>query len=111
MRTETDMELRIVVAALAVWKVCQVLAYEDGPWDLMIWLRRNLYPSQGRFLLRFRAELAQGLNCVACSSVWVSWIPALWIATSWKEWAILWLAIAGLATILDHLEHFYYRSR
>jgi hypothetical protein len=105
------MELRIVVAVLAVWKVCQVLAYEDGPWDLMIWLRRHLHPGQGRDPLKIRSMLSQGLNCVACSSVWIAWLPAWWIASGWKEWAVLWLAIAGAATILDHLEYFYYRSR
>ena len=105
------MGLKIVVAALAVWKVCQVLAYEDGPWDLMIWIRKSLYPKQGRFLLRFRAELAQGLNCVSCSSVWFAIVPAVWLGQGWQERTLLWLAIAALATILDHLEHFYYRSR
>jgi hypothetical protein len=105
------MGLKIVVAALAVWKVCQVLAYEDGPWDLMIRIRRGLYPKEGRDRLKFKVTFLQMLGCISCSSVWFAIVPAVWLGQGWQERTLLWLAIAALATILDHLEHFYYRSR
>jgi hypothetical protein len=54
--------IRFVLTALAVWRVTHLLAQEDGPWDLIVRLRRSL--GQG--------SLGQLMDCFYCLSLWVA---------------------------------------
>jgi hypothetical protein len=103
---ETGMGLRIAVAALAVWKVCQILAYEDGPWDLVIRLRKSLYRERDRLKNRERisGQVLLMISCVSCSSFWVSIPAAFWVTSIWQDRIVSWLCVAALATVIDHLD-------
>jgi len=83
--------LRILVAALAVWRLTHLLQREDGPFDVIKrsrhWLRR---------------ALLEGLaDCFYCLSLWLAAPFAYFLAASWLDRAMLWPALSGAAIILN----------
>jgi hypothetical protein len=81
--------LRFVLAALAVWRVAFLLAREDGPGKLLKRLRngtRSLLP-----------------GCVKCVSVWIAIPFAFFVSGFWIERFVSWLALAGVAALIDEL--------
>ena len=82
-----------ILGILAVWRVTHLLNAEDGPWDLLVRMRR--LAGQGFF--------GRLLDCFYCLSLWVA-IPFAWLlATDWKELLFLWLAFSGGAILLERL--------
>lgn len=79
---------KLLLAALAVWRVSHLLAREDGPWDI---------------LAKFRHFAGPLFNCIYCLSVWVAIPAALWFRASWVDSIFLWLAVSGAACLLDRL--------
>jgi hypothetical protein len=73
-----------------VWRTTHLLHAEDGPWDLLVRLRRTLKP-----------EPSHGLfDCFYCLSVWVA-LPFAWvIGRNWKERLLLWPALSGGSILL-----------
>lgn len=84
---------RFILSVLAVWRVAHLLAREDGPWDLFYRLRRRL--GQG--------VLGALLDCFQCLSLWVAVPFAFFVAGSWPERAVVWLALSGAACLLERL--------
>jgi hypothetical protein len=82
-----------VLAALAVWRVCHLLAREDGPADAIARLRRAL--GEG-----FWGRL---LDCFHCLSLWVAAPFALLSKPSTIEFFVLWLALSGAACLLERI--------
>jgi hypothetical protein len=81
----------LIVGTLSVWRVTHLFAAEDGPWQLLAWFRR-------RAGVGFFAGL---LDCFYCLSLWIA-APVAWlIGESWKERALLWLALSGGAILLE----------
>ena len=81
------------IAMLAVWRITHLFYAEDGPWDLLLKLRRAA--GEG-----FWASL---LDCFYCLSLWVA-IPAAWLlGTSWKQRILLWPALSGAAILLERI--------
>jgi hypothetical protein len=81
------------IAILAVWRVTHLFNAEDGPWNLLVKLRRAA--GEG-----FWGSL---LDCFCCLSLWVA-IPAAWLlGTDWKQRILLWPAISGAAILLERL--------
>ncbi len=83
----------LLVAALVVFRVTHLLAKEDGPWRLVVRLRRVV--GEG-----FWGEL---LDCFYCLSLWVAAPLALALGTSWSERLLLWPALSGAAILLERL--------
>ncbi len=82
---------RFVVAVLAVWRVSHLLAHEDGPWDLVVRIRKRLGSG-------FLGKLA---DCFYCLSVWVA-APLAWFVTPrWPHVIITWLAVSGGACLFE----------
>jgi len=81
----------LVLGILAVWRVTHLLNAEDGPWQLMIRLRRRA--GHG-----FWAEL---LDCFFCLSLWVAVPFAVLLARRWTEGVLLWLALSAGAILLE----------
>jgi hypothetical protein len=80
-----------IIGTLSVWRVTHLLAAEDGPWRLVVRLRRRA--GEGFF-----GEL---LDCFYCLSLWIA-APVAWvIGGSWKERVLLWLALSGGAILLE----------
>lgn len=83
----------LLVGVLCVWRVTHLLNAEDGPWDLLVRLRRRA--GQGFF-----GEL---LDCFYCLSVWISAPLAWWLGSGWKERLLLWPALSAGAIFVERL--------
>jgi uncharacterized protein DUF1360 len=81
--------LRLVIAALATWRVTHLLAKEDGPFDAVARLRSAL------------GKAGRVLDCFYCVSLWVSAPIALLVTDSVSAWVLAWLALSGAACLLD----------
>jgi Protein of unknown function (DUF1360) len=85
--------IRFGVAAVAVWRVTHLLAYEDGPGDVVVRARARLGES-------WAGEL---MDCFQCLSLWVAAPLALPAARRPREAVPLWLALSGAACLLERL--------
>jgi len=83
----------LVLGVLATWRLAHLLALEDGPFGLVVRLRRRL--GDGR--------LGQMLDCPYCLSLWIAAPLALLLADSLWGWVIAWWAISGGASLLERL--------
>ena len=83
----------IVLTTLCVWRLTHLLQAEDGPWDLVVRLRRA---AGGRFAGKL-------LDCFYCLSLWVS-APFAWgFGETWRERLLLWPALSAVAIFLERL--------
>src|SRR3990167_3650096 len=64
----SDFVVYFTLSVLAVYRVSYMIANEDGPLDVFVFIREKV--SQKNWIGR-------GLNCVLCISVWLSIIPAV----------------------------------
>lgn len=80
------------IGACAVWRAAHLIAYEDGPYDILFGVRRWL--GQG-----FAGRL---IDCFHCVSLWIS-VPALFIQAPWAERLLMWIGISGAACLLERL--------
>jgi len=83
--------LRIALAILATWRITHLIVAEDGPWDIVVRLRRAL--GEG--------ELARLMDCFYCASLWIA-APFAWLGGSDPlAWLVTWLAVSGGASLLE----------
>ena len=81
----------LILGILGVWRITHLFQAEDGPWDLVVQLRRTL----GN---RFWGRL---LDCFYCLSLWVA-APFAWLlGTDPKHRFLLWLAVSAGAILLE----------
>lgn len=80
-----------ILGVLSVWRVTHLLNAEDGPWEVFVRLRK------------FAGSSIWGemLDCFYCLSLWVSAPFALLLSRSWRERALLWLALSAGAILLE----------
>lgn len=83
----------LIITTLAVWRVTHLLAAEDGPWDIVIRIRKRMGHS-------FAGRL---LDCFYCLSLWVAAPFAYFVGESIRERFYLWLAFSGGAILLDRV--------
>ena len=81
----------LVLGALAVWRITHLLAEEDGPWNLVLRLRKAV--GNG-----FWGHL---MDCFNCISLWVALAFSFSIADGWREGLLLWPALSGAAILLE----------
>lgn len=81
----------LVLGVLCVWRVTHLLHAEDGPWDLLVRLRRSV--GNG-----FWGGL---LDCFYCLSLWIALPLALLLGQGWKERLLLWPALSAGAILLQ----------
>lgn len=84
---------RLIIAVLVVWRITHLLQGEDGPWNLIVRLRR--WAGQG-----FWGDL---LDCFYCLSLWVALPAAVLTGQGWRHWLVLWPALSGGAIILERI--------
>jgi hypothetical protein len=82
---------RLVVGLLTVWRITHLLQAEDGPWDILVRLRRAAGNS-------FWGKL---LDCFYCLSLWVAAPLAFLLGQTWLERAWLWPALSAGASLLE----------
>lgn len=83
----------LVIGVLSVWRVTHLLNAEDGPWELVVRLRR----------LAGSGFWAGVLDCFYCLSLWIAAPLAYLLGGSVKERALLWLALSAGAILLERL--------
>ena len=81
---------RFIVALLAVWRITHLLAAEDGPWDIIVWLRRKAG-------LTIAGKL---MDCFYCLSLWIAAPFCFYAAQGALSRAVVWLALSGGASLL-----------
>jgi len=76
-----------------VWWVTHLLNAEDGPWNMVVRLRRLV--GNG-----FWGNL---LDCFYCLSIWVAASIAWLLGGTWGERLLLWPALSGGAILLERV--------
>jgi hypothetical protein len=84
---------RLVLGVLVVWRVTHLLSREDGPWDVVIRLRKQAGAGSWGTLL----------DCFYCLSLWVAAPIALLLVGAWAERLLLWPALSAGAILLERL--------
>ncbi|PWF55593.1 DUF1360 domain-containing protein [Massilia glaciei] len=82
-----------VLGLLASWRLAHLLAYEDGPWDVLVRLRRALGGG----------VLGKLMDCFYCVSLWVALPFGILIGRSTQESVLAWLAMSGAACLLERV--------
>ena len=82
---------RFVLGLLVVWRITHLLQAEDGPWDVVIHLRR--LAGDG-----FWGKL---MDCFYCLSLWIAAPLAFLLGESWSERALLWPSLSAGASLLE----------
>lgn len=82
---------RLVLVALAAWRLTHLLAAEDGPFGLVLRLRQGL--GNGRW--------GQLMDCPYCVSLWVAAPLATLLASDWLGWALGTLALSGAVCLVE----------
>ena len=85
--------LRFVAAVLATWRITHLLVSEDGPFDIVVRLRRL---AGNRFFGRL-------MDCFYCLSFWVAAPLAFLVARRPLDVLLAWLALSGAACLLEGL--------
>lgn len=85
--------IKVVLAALATWRLTHLLAREDGPADLIARLRARLGSS----------SLGHLMDCFNCVSLWVAAPLAWWLASTLGDGIVVWLALSGVACLLERV--------
>ena len=81
----------LVLGTLSVWRITHLLSAEDGPWDLLVRIRRKAGSG-------FWAKL---LDCFYCLSLWIAVPFAVLIGETIRERCFLWLAFSAGAILLE----------
>ena len=82
---------RLTLSVLATWRVSHLIAYEDGPFDVIVRLRRRAGDG----------VLGKLMDCPYCLSLWIAAPLALLLAREPGAWGVAWLAISGGSSLLE----------
>lgn len=82
---------RLALGALCVWRITHLVQAEDGPWDVIVRLRRAVGDGLvGRLL-----------DCFYCLSVWVAVPFAVILGEDWREQLLLIPALSAAAILAE----------
>ena len=84
---------RFLLGILFVWRITHLLSAEDGPWDVVIRLRRSA--GEG-----FLGDL---LDCFYCLSIWISAPVAIFLGEKLGERILLFPALSAGAILLERI--------
>jgi hypothetical protein len=80
-----------LIGTLAVWRLTHLLQAEDGPWDIVVWLRMRAGEGiWGRLL-----------DCFYCLSLWIALPVAGLCGDGWTERLVLWPAFSAGAVLIE----------
>jgi hypothetical protein len=84
---------QLVIASLAVYRVSHLIAFEDGPGDLILRIRKRA--GNG-----WRGKL---MDCPYCLSIWVSFPTAILFSKTINQFLVNWLALSGAVVVIEKL--------
>ncbi len=83
----------LILGSLVVWRVTHLLNAEDGPWKILVRLRKLLS----------RIGLAGLVDCFYCLSLWLA-APVAWLLEAkLQRGVMLWLALSAGAILAERL--------
>lgn len=82
---------RLIVAALATWRLSSLMLYETGPFDVFTHVRT---------FANHRLFTAELFSCVYCLSVWIGAVCALILLTDYW-WLLIPFALSAVAIMVD----------
>lgn len=83
----------LALGILGVWRITHLLQAEDGPWDLVLRLRRAAGDG----------AVGAMLDCFGCLSLWLAIGFAILLAHGLLHGVLLWPALSGGAMLLQRL--------
>jgi hypothetical protein len=86
-----SIEVQLVMAAMATWRLTHLLVEEDGPGDVVVRLRKWLGDGVA----------GKAMDCFFCSSLWASAVFASCIARDPLTWGLLWFGLSGAACLIE----------
>jgi hypothetical protein len=95
-----EMLLRVVIAALAAYRVARMIAMEDGPFDCFSRFRSKFDKPRGTP----RNWIERGVECPLCLGAYTS---AVMLGLSYLDYAVygvVWLAVSGLQVAIQKQE-------
>lgn len=90
---ETNVWFRFAISVSAVWRLTHLLAAEDGPWDVIVRIRRKAGTTIGGRLM----------DCFKCLSLWISIPFAFYVADGMLSGVVTWLALSGAACLAERI--------
>lgn len=85
---------KYLIILIVVWRLTHLISSEDGPFDLIIKLRKLLGNS-------FFGKL---MDCFYCLSIWIGLIGACYVAGgNWEEIIILCFYYSGASILLEKI--------
>ncbi|MBC7896928.1 MAG: DUF1360 domain-containing protein [Cytophagaceae bacterium] len=85
--------MQFLLITLATWRLTHLLVEEDGPWDLVVKLRKALGDSVA----------GRAMDCFYCLSLWISAPLAFFVTTEPVALFVVWLAASGGACLLERV--------
>jgi hypothetical protein len=87
-----------LLVGVAVWRLTRMLWVERGPIDMFTRMRAYLAKKQKRM-----GGLYDLVSCFFCLSVWVSMLPAIFMAKDLLTFILSVLILSGIAVIIHQL--------
>ena len=82
---------QFLLGVLSVWRITHLLQAEDGPWDVVVHLRRKAGPG-------FWGQL---LDCFYRLSVWIAAPWPFYLGGAFSQRMLLWPALSAGAILLE----------
>lgn len=83
----------LILGILSVWRITHLIQAEDGPWDIIVRIRR----------LAGRSVFGKLMDCFYCLSLWIAIPFAYAIGYGWKQWILLELSLSAGAILLEKI--------
>ena len=85
----------LVLGILCVWRITHLLQAEDGPWDLIVRIRKRLGAS----------ILGRLMDCFYCLSLWIAVPFAILLGETITEILMLWPSFSAGAILLERISN------
>lgn len=88
----TDL-IKYGVLVIIVWRLTHLISAEDGPFEIIIKLRKRAG----------NGFLGKLMDCFYCLSIWIGIAVALYVTRQWDQVILLGLYYSGAAILLEKL--------
>jgi hypothetical protein len=90
--------MTLILGGLMTWRLAHMIVREFGPLGIFSRFRAYIAINQKR-----PGGLFDMVSCVACASIYIGAVAALWPAGDVFSWVAYTLAFSAIATILERL--------
>lgn len=90
-----------ILLTLAVYRVSQLLVYDDGPFDLVFKFRDWAGVYDRNETGEAQSHFGKFFSCIYCVGFWLAFFATFVISVSTSSFVLWWLAIAGGQAFLE----------